>query len=83
MTLKHIHNGYCLCLFSPYQQEGLKDSKAGDLHAKLEQMKQANMIDYTHAATYNDDATIEDIIKEACDKNNSVYLQCKTLQNQS
>ena len=70
-------------LFSPYQQESLKDSKADALHTKLEQMKQAHIIDYTHATVCNDDTTIEDIIK-ACDKNNSsVYLQCKTLQNQS
>ena len=85
MIQKDISAVVTVCLYSPYQQEGLEDSKADTLHVKLEQMKQVHIIDYTHAATCNDDTIVEDIIK-ACDKDNSsLYLQCKSLlqKNQS
>lgn len=66
--------------YSPYQQEGSKNSEVDALHSKLEEMKQTHTVHTTHTRS-NDGTTIEDIIKMCDNDNSSLYLQCKTLQN--
>ena len=66
--------------FSPYQQEGLKNSEADALHSKLEQMKQATTV-YNPNTTCSNGIIVEDIIKTSDKNYSSLYLQCKTLQN--
>ena len=71
------------CPFSPHQQEDSKNSELDSLHAKLEQMKELHKIDKTNATACNDGTTVEDIVKIINKNSGSLYLQCKTLQNQS
>ena len=71
------------CPFSPHLQEGLKSSEVNALLAKLEQMKELHKIDKNNATACNDGTTVEDVVKTIDKNSGSLYLQCKTLQNQS